>query len=93
MSDTIKDLRAFSIKVFDIVEDFLCDYEIDDNTGIYVGGDDIEIADMSEVQDKENFYLIRQLIRAGDDGEWELAGEAINEIASRYFFVQCNSDS
>ena len=86
--DSIQDLRAFSEKVFDAVQEYLADGEIADNEGIYVD-DNLEISIIKETDttDTDNYYPIKTLIRE-EDGEIEPDIDNIDDLASHYFFVR-----
>ena len=84
--DSIQDLRAFSEKVFDAVQEYLADGEIADNEGIYVD-DNLEISIIKEKNDTDNYYPIKTLIRE-EDGEIEPDVDNIDDLASHYFFVR-----
>ena len=86
--DSIQDLRAFSEKVFDAVQEYLADGEIADNEGIYVD-DSMEISIIKETDttDADNYYPIKTLIRE-EDGEIVPDVDNIDDVASHYFFVR-----
>ena len=91
MYDSIQDLRAFSQKVFDLVEEYLSDnlFILNDGEGVYVESDrEVCIIKESEAKEKINYYPIQTVVRSGDDGVLEADGEAIDDIASHYFFVR-----
>lgn len=87
MYDSIQELRAFSQKVFDAIEEYLS--EPTDGVGLYVDDDkEVSIIPESEAVDKANYYPIQTLVRDGDNGTLEADGDAIDEVASHYFFVR-----
>ena len=90
MSDSIQDLRALSVKVFDTIEEYLKDNEsIDDHYGVYIDlGNSVEVIQETEARDRNNFYPLKQLIRIADEGGWEPDGDSIDDTASNYFFVR-----
>ena len=91
MCDSIQNLRAFSQKVYDVVEEYLSDnqYTLSDGEGVYVDGDnEVSIIPESEAVDKANYYPIQTLVRDGDSSTLEADGDAIDEVASHYFFVR-----
>ena len=91
MYDSIQNLRAFSQKVFDAVEEYLSDnqYTLSDGEGVYIDNDkEVSIILEVEAEDKANYYPIQTLVRDGDDGKLEADGDAIDEVASHYFFVR-----
>ena len=89
-NDRIQDLRAFSQKVYDVVEAYLetNDCTIYASDGVYVDADlEPIILNESDAEDPDRFYPLCSLIR--EDGDiMEADGEAIDEIASQYFFVR-----
>ena len=90
MSDSIQDLRAFSVKVFDSIVEYLNDNEsINDHYGVYIDlGNSVEVIQETEARDRNNFYPLKQLIRIADEGGWEPDGDSIDDMASNYFFVR-----
>ena len=88
MYDSIQDLRAFSEKVFDAVQEYLADGEIVDNEGIYVD-DNLKksIIKDTDTTDTDNYYPIKTLIRE-EDGNVEPDVDNIDDVASHYFFVR-----
>ena len=91
MYDSIQNLRAFSQKVFDAVEEYLSDnqYTLSDGEGVSIdGNNEVSIIPESEAVDKANYYPIQTLVRDGDNGTLEADGDAIDEVANHYFFVR-----
>ena len=91
MYNSIQELRAFSQKVFDAVEEYLSDnqYTLSDGEGVYVDGDnEVSIIPESEAVYKANYYPIQTLVRDGESSTLEADGDAIDEVASHYFFVR-----
>ena len=88
--DTIQDLRAFSQKVYDVIEEYL---EANDCTiyacdGVYVDAQlEPSIVNEADAEDPDRFYPLCSLIRE-DEETMEADGEVIDEIASQYFFVR-----
>ena len=88
--DIIQDLRAFSQKVYDVVEAYL---EANDCTiyacdGVYVDAQlEPSIVNEADAEDPDRFYPLCSLIRE-DEETMEADGEVIDEIASQYFFVR-----
>ena len=91
MYDSIQNLRAFSQKVYDVVEEYLSDnqYTLTDGEGVYIDGDkEVSIIPETEAVDKANYYPIQSLVRDGDSSTLEADGDAIDELASHYYFVR-----
>lgn len=88
--DTIQELRAFSQKVYDIIEEYLeeNDCTIYASDGVYVDAQ-LEPTIMSEAdaEDPDRFYPLCSLIRE-DEETIEADGDLIDEVASQYFFVR-----
>ena len=85
--DTIQDLRAFSQKVYDIVEAYLeaNDCTIYASDGVYVDAQ-LEPSIMSEAdaEDPDRFYPLCSLIRE-DEETMEADKAMVEEIAEQYF--------
>lgn len=88
--DTIQDLRAFSAKVYDLIEAYLEDNNctIYASDGVYVDAQ-LEPTIMSEADadDSDRFYPLCSLVRE-DEETIEADGALVDEIASQYFFVR-----
>lgn len=88
MCDSIQDLRAFSQKVYDIVEEYLNDNNIVEDEGVYVDETTTPaIINKADAIDSDRFYPIKDLLR-DEDGSIEPDCDIIEEIASQYFFVR-----
>ena len=88
MYDSIQDLRAFSEKVFDTLEEHLKYGEVAADDGLYVDEDlEVSIIKEAEAKDADRFYPIQTLLR-DEDGNIEPDVDNIDEVASNYFFVR-----
>ncbi len=88
--DTIQDLRAFSQKVYDIIEEYLEDNDctIYASDGVYVDAQlEPTIMNEADAEDPDRFYPLCSLIRE-DEETIEADGDLIDEVASQYFFVR-----
>ena len=88
--DTIQDLRAFSQKVYDIIEEYLeaNDCTIYASDGVYVDADrEPSILSEDEAENPDNFFPLCSLVRE-DEETMEPDGDLIDEVASQYFFVR-----
>ena len=85
--DTIQDMRAFSQKVYDLIEVYLeeNDCTIYAADGVYVDAD-LEPTIMSEAdaEDPDRFYPLCSLVRE-DEETMEADGEFVKEMAEQYF--------
>ena len=85
--DTIQELRAFSQKVYDIIEEYLeaNDCTIYASDGVYVDAQ-LEPTIMSEAdaEDPDRFYPLCSLIREDED-TMEADKAMVEEIAELYF--------
>ena len=88
--DTIQELRAFSQKVYDIIEEYLeaNDCTIYASDGVYVDAQlEPTIMDEADAEDPDRFYPLCSLIRE-DEESIEADKAMVDEIASQYFFVR-----
>ena len=88
--DTIQDLRAFSQKVYDLIEAYLEETEctIYAADGVYVDADlEPSIMSEDEVENPDNFFPLCSLVRE-DEETMEPDGDLIDEVASQFFFVR-----
>ena len=85
--DTIQDLRAFSQKVYDVVEAYL---EANDCTiyacdGVYVDAQlEPSIVNEADAEDPDRFYPLCSLIRE-DEETMEADKAMVEEMAKQYF--------
>ena len=85
--DTIQDLRAFSQKVYDIVEAYLeaNDCTIYASDGVYIDAQlEPSIMSEAEAEDPDRFYPLCSLIRE-DEETMEADKALVEEMAERYF--------
>ena len=85
--DTIQDLRAFSQKVYDIIEEYLeaNDCTIYASDGVYVDAQlEPSIMNEADAEDPDRFYPLCSLIRE-DEETMEADSELIDEVAEQYF--------
>ena len=85
--DTIQDLRAFSQKVYDLIEAYLEENEctIYAADGVYVDADlEPTIMDEADAEDPDRFYPLCSLIRE-DEETIEADKAMVEEIAEQYF--------
>lgn len=89
-TDTIQELRAFTRKVYDVVEEYLeaNDCTIYASDGVYVDAQlEPTIVNEADAEDPDRFYPLCSLVRE-DEENMEADGELIDEMASQYFFVR-----
>ena len=89
-NDRIQDLRAFSQKVYDVVEAYLeaNDCTIYASDGVYVDAQlEPSIMREDEAENPDNFFPLCSLVREDED-TMEPDGDLIDEVASQFFFVR-----
>jgi hypothetical protein len=85
--DTIQELRAFSQKVYDIIEEYLeeNDCTIYASDGVYVDAQlEPTIMNEADAEDPDRFYPLCSLIREDED-TIEADIELVEEMAEQYF--------
>ena len=85
--DTIQDLRAFSQKVYDLIEAYLEENEctIYAADGVYVDADrEPSILSEDEAENPDNFFPLCSLVRE-DEETMEADAELVKEMAEQYF--------
>jgi hypothetical protein len=85
--DTIQELRAFSQKVYDIIEEYLeaNDCTIYASDGVYVDAQlEPTIMNEADAEDPDRFYPLCSLIRE-DEETIEADKAMVEEIAEQYF--------
>ena len=89
---TIQDIRALEERIYDIVQDYVDgNYNPDDvlAIGIRCGKITLKADDKANIKvgKTTELYLLKELVRTGDDGKPEPDVDAISGVANKWVFL------